>query len=122
MTEKKGYKNLIAWQKSVDLVTQTYILSKSFPKEELYGLTSQIRRAAVSISSNLAEGYGRSSRKEYIYFISIAIGSATELETLFIIASKLQLVNGDAYDVLDKNLQELLKILFKLRSSLQKSA
>ncbi len=119
MTSQKGYKNLIAWQKSVDFISQVYETTKLYPKEELYGLTNQIRRSAVSIAANLAEGYGRSSRKEYINFISIAIGSATELETLLIISKKLNFIESDNYYLLENNLQEILKILFKLRSSLK---
>jgi four helix bundle protein len=76
----KSYKELIAYQKSYELVLHIYRITRSFPKEEVYGMTSQIRRAAVSIPSNISEGYMRGS-KEYIQFLKIALGSAAELET-----------------------------------------
>src|SRR3989338_11366185 len=83
-----SYKDLIVWQKSIELVIGIYKMTDKFPKSELYGLTSQIRRAAVSISSNIAEGYTRKHRLEYIQFLRIAFGSG-ELETQIIIAKKL---------------------------------
>jgi four helix bundle protein len=73
--EIKNYKDLVTWQKSMSLVTEVYLCTRLFPKEEIYGLTSQMKRAAVSIPSNIAEGHGRDSTKEYLYFLSIAYGS-----------------------------------------------
>ena len=70
----KTYRDLVVWQKSMALVTEVYEISKKFPKEELYGLTSQIRRCAISLPSNIAEGYGRSSTNDYIHFLRIASG------------------------------------------------
>jgi four helix bundle protein len=77
----RNYKDLVAWQKSMDLVASVYKITKEFPKEEVYGLTSQIRRAVVSIPSNIAEGDGRESKKEFSQFLSIAYGSLREVET-----------------------------------------
>ena len=94
MNEITNYKDLIVWQKGIDVAEQCYRLTKSFPKEEIYGLTSQIRRSAVSISSNIAEGYGRRSTAEYIRFLNIAQGSCNELETQLIIAQRI----GCLYD------------------------
>lgn len=118
----KGYKDLIGWQKSVALVTAIYDGTKTFPNTEIYGLTNQIRRCTISIPANLAEGYGRQSRNEYAHFVSIAIGSATELETLLLIALNLQFLTKDSYNVLDSAVQEVLRILYKLRQSLKKDA
>ncbi len=83
------HKKLDAWKKSIDLVEMIYKLSASFPEEERYGLTSQIRRAAVSVPSNLAEGAARNSKKEFLNFISISLGSLAEVETQVIIAQRL---------------------------------
>ena len=77
----KSHKNLVVWQKSMKLVTRLYEVTRTFPKEELFGITSQMRRAAVSIPSNIAEGYGRVYGKETLRFLSNALGSASELET-----------------------------------------
>jgi len=89
----KSYTELVAWQKSVDLVTTVYQISQQFPKEEIYGLTSQIRRAAVSIPSNIAEGQGRLSTGEFKQFLGHARGSLAEVKTQIHIAQKLQYVS-----------------------------
>ena len=83
------YKELMVWQKSMDLVCAVYTCTKSFPKEELYGLTSQIRRASVSIPSNIAEGASRAGSKEFMQFLHIARGSASELETQLLLAERI---------------------------------
>lgn len=83
------YKELHVWQKAMELVEEVYKLTGDFPKEEMYGLTSQIRRSAVSIPSNIAEGSSRAGTKEFIQFLSIARGSAAELETQLILSSRL---------------------------------
>jgi len=85
---KEGFKSLIVWQKSMELADAVFQLSKRFPREELYGLTSQMRRAAISIPSNIAEGSRRTSRKDYAQFLRIACGSAVELETQLLLARK----------------------------------
>lgn len=83
------HKDLEVWKSSIQLVTELYEVTKSFPKEEMYGLTSQIRRASVSIPANLAEGAARKNTKEYIQFVYISLGSISELETLLIISKNL---------------------------------
>lgn len=88
-----NYKELLIWQKSIQLVTDIYKLTKTFPKEELYGLASQMQRAVVSIPSNIAEGNDRNSRKEFSQFLRIARGSLAELETQIIISEKLEYTN-----------------------------
>ena len=89
----KDHKELDVWKQSVDLVIGVYEITKDFPREEIYGLTNQIRRAAVSIPSNIAEGAARNTDKEFAQFLYIALGSASELETQLIIAKKLNYVN-----------------------------
>jgi len=85
----KGHRDLVVWQKAMTLVTDVYEVTRGFPKDEIYGLTAQLRRAAVSVPSNLAEGHGRNSRKEFHHFVGQARGSLTELETQLEIATNL---------------------------------
>jgi four helix bundle protein len=85
----KCYSDLIAWQKAVDLAEAVYRATKAFPKEEQFGLTIQLRRAVVSVPSNIAEGQGRSTTREFLHFLSIAYGSLLEVETQIIIAQRL---------------------------------
>lgn len=89
----KNYQDLIAWQKSMDLVEEVYRSSKDFPREEMYGLTSQIRRAAVSIPSNIAEGQGRRTTADFLRHLSIAYGSLREVETQILIARRLNYIS-----------------------------
>jgi four helix bundle protein len=91
----RSYKDLVAWQKAMELVTATYRASANFPKDELFGLTSQLRRAAVSIPSNIAEGQGRLSEKEFRYFLGQSRGSLMEVETQLQIAQNLGYLNDD---------------------------
>ena len=81
-----SYRDLVVWQKSMELTKKIYTITKDFPKEEVYGLTSQIRRSAVSIPSNIAEGKGRNSDKEFVRFLQISLGSLYELQTQFELA------------------------------------
>ena len=94
----KAYTELIAWQKSIDLVTDVYGITRQFPKEEVYGLTSQIRRAAISVPSNIAEGQGRLSTGEFRQFLGHARGSLAEVETQIHIAEKLSYVLPEEAD------------------------
>jgi four helix bundle protein len=107
----KSYKDLIVWQKSIELVKKIFILTEKFPRSELYGIISQMRRAAISIPSNIAEGYGRRSRKEYAHSCSIAYGSALELETQLIIAKDLRLSDEKNFKTSDLLLEEITKML-----------
>ena len=91
--EYKGHKDLIIWQKSMGLVEDIYKLTSFFPKEEVYGLTSQIKRAVISIPSNIAEGAARNSKKEFKQFLYIALGSLSEVETQILIAERLNYIN-----------------------------
>jgi four helix bundle protein len=107
----KSYKELIVWQKAVQLVKEVFILTDKFPKSEIYGIISQMRRAAVAIPSNIAEGYGRRSAKEYAQFYAIAYGSALELETQLIISKDLKLTIIHHFLVAEELLEEILKML-----------
>lgn len=102
-----NFRNLLIWQKSMILVTGIYQATKTFPKEELFGLTSQIRRCAVSIPSNIAEGVGRESNPELLRFLNIAIGSLFELQTQIEIAFNVGLFNENDFKNLYDNTREL---------------
>ena len=115
----KSYRDLIAWQKSMDLVEMIYTITRTFPKEELYGLTSQVRRAAVSIPSNIAEGEGRNSKKEFSQFLSIAYGSLSEVETQIMIANRLRYTENNKCEAVMKSCTEIGKIINGLKRSLQ---
>lgn len=112
------YKDLIVWQKSIELVIQIYVLTDKFPKEEMYGLTSQIRRSAISIPSNIAEGKLRNSKKEFKQFLLIAFGSGGELETQLEIAKNLPKTKNFDYSNIDSLLEEIMKMLNKLITTL----
>ena len=103
----KSHKDLEVWKRSVALVKTIYELTKQFPKEELYGITNQIRRSAVSIPSNIAEGAARNHNKEFIQFLYIALGSISELETQIIISEKLIYLNNASSENIQKELIEL---------------
>ena len=107
----KSYKELIVWQKAMELAKAIFELTACFPKSELYGLVSQMRRAVVSIVSNIAEGYGRKSRKEYSQFYAIAYGSALELETQLILSKALKMASEEKFEKSEKLLLEVLKML-----------
>src|SRR5262245_9064026 len=91
----RNYSDLVAWQKAMDLVEAVYQATAMFPKDELYGLSSQLRRAAVSIPSNIAEGQGRHTAGEFTRFLSIALGSLREVETQILIARRLRYIGND---------------------------
>lgn len=116
-----SYKELIVWQKSVDFCTAIYRVTDNFPKSEVYGLTSQIRRCAVSIPSNIAEGQRRGHRTEYIQFLRVAFGSGAELETQLLIALKIGYLMQKEFDALNILLEEIMKMLNKLIAVLVKS-
>ncbi len=94
----KNYRDLVAWQKAMDSIEDVYKASKSFPREELYSLTNQVRRAAVSIASNIAEGQGRQTTADFLRHLSIAYGSLREVETQILIASRLGYSNQTTCD------------------------
>lgn len=106
-----SYKELSVWQKSIQLVIDIYKLTKTFPKDEIYGLVSQMQRAAVSIPSNIAEGNERNSKKEFIHFLHIARGSLAELETQLVIAEKLNYINQNQSTQILNNCHEIGKMI-----------
>ena len=112
----RGHRDLVAWQKAMDLAKEIYRVTRGFPREELYGLTSQLRRAAVSVPSNLAEGYSRNSRNEFHQFVGHARGSLAEVETQIEIAKDLGYVNANAAHDLLLMIGELGRMLTGLRS------
>lgn len=118
----KSYKDLIVWQKSMELVREVYLLTSNFPKEEIFGLTSQMRRCAVSIPSNIAEGKLRGYQKELRKFLLIAFGSGGELETQVQIAKSLFKDKKINYDKVDSDLSEVMKMLNQFINKLEPSA
>ncbi|MDD3645936.1 MAG: four helix bundle protein [Candidatus Gracilibacteria bacterium] len=109
-----GYKNLLVWRKSIELSSKIYKITTGFPKEEIYGITNQIRRCSVSIPSNIAEGYGRNGEGEYKQFLGISRGSSNELETQLIIANNIGYLDNDSLEEILKLLSEIQKILYTL--------
>jgi four helix bundle protein len=118
----KSYKELIVWQKSYNLTLQVYKLTKKFPREELYALTSQIRRSLISIPSNIAEGYCRRRRLEYIQFLQIAFASGAELETQLLIAKDLNYLSSIDFEKVKSILEEVMRMLNALISKIKTSA
>ena len=115
----RSYQDLVAWQKAMDLVTNIYRVSHKFPREEIFALTSQLRRAAVSVPSNIAEGQGRSSRKEFLYFLGTAKGSLSEVETQILIARNLGYIGEEDLPALLNLSAEVGRILNGLLASLR---
>ncbi len=120
MKGSRSYRDLIVWRKAVDLVSLIYISTRAFPKEEMYGLTSQIRRAGVSIAANVAEGQGRNSKGEFRQFLGVAQGSLAELETLLTIAGNLQYLTGPCASELLTKCEEIVRLLAGLKNSLNR--
>ncbi|MEK7452615.1 MAG: four helix bundle protein [Patescibacteria group bacterium] len=114
MVKINSYKDLIVWQRSMQLVENIYKITEKFPKEEIYGLTAQMRRSAVSIPSNIAEGSCRGTRKDYAQFLRMAYGSGAELETQIEIAKRLLGKQKIDYSDVDKFLDEVMKMLNSL--------
>jgi four helix bundle protein len=118
----ESYKDLIAWRKAMDLVTEIYRVTRAFPRDELYGLTNQLRRAAVSVPSNIAEGQAHFSRKEFHHFLSHARGSLVEIETQLTIAQNLSYLNPQQTQPLLDKTAELGKVLNGLIASIKSAA
>jgi four helix bundle protein len=114
-----SYKDLVVWQKAVAMVTEIYRATQMFPKEETYGLTSQLRRSAVSVASNIAEGQGRLSKKEFRQFLAMARGSMVEMETQVLIARNLGYLSDVAMDQLMETSGQVSRLLHGLMQSLQ---
>ena len=119
MAEVRSYRDLVVWQRAMDLAVATYTLSRQYPRDELFGLTSQTRRAAGSIAANIAEGYGRSTKPAYLNFLRIAQGSLKELETHLILAERVGTVPAGATESLLDQADEVGRMLRSLISKLQ---
>ena len=118
----ESYRDLIAWRKAMELVTEVYRVTRVFPRDELYGLTNQLRRAAVSVPSNIAEGQARFSRKEFHHFLSRARGSLVEIETQLTIAQNLSYLNPQQTQPLLDKAAELGRVLNGLIASIKSAA
>ena len=114
MSEVRSYRDLQVWQRAMDLAVGTYELTKAYPRDELFGLTSQSRRAAASIAANIAEGYGRASKPSYLSFLRIARGSLKELETHLILAERVGLLASGAAAPLLEQTDEVGRMLHGL--------
>lgn len=112
------YKKLKIWENSIDLAVDIYKLTQLFPKEELYNLTSQIRRSAVSVPSNIAEGAGRNSNKEFLNFLSIANGSCSELDTQLTIANRLNFVSSEDFIEFQNKIYHIQRMNYNLREKM----
>lgn len=112
-------KEMKIWGKALDLCVDIYKATDNFPKEEVYGLTSQLRRAAVSISSNISEGAGRNTDGEFVQFLGIATGSAYELQTQIIISERLQLMDTDLSGRLTDAIDEILKMIYAFKQNIK---
>jgi len=115
-----SFKDLLIWQKAITVVKETYLFTKSLPEDERFGLTSQMRRSAVSIASNIAEGWGRNSTKSYIQFLRIARGSLMELETQLIICKELSYIENENYNTINDLIVEESKMLNALIKAINK--
>jgi four helix bundle protein len=115
-----NYKEIKIWQRSRKLVKEVYLLTKEYPKEEMYGLTSQVKRAVVSIPANIAEGAGRGTNKDFSHFLDVARGSLFELETLLLLSSDLEFIlESHCVEVLEKT-TEILLMLNSFQTNLSK--
>ena len=115
----KSYQDLIVWQKSVQLVTDIYSLTRNFPADERFGIISQLNRAAISIPTNIAEGWGRETSKNYLQFLRISRGSVMEVQTLLIISKNLNFISQTEFDSLSTKTEEVGKILQGLIKSIK---
>lgn len=115
----ENYKDLRVWQRAIELVVQVYQVTRAFPQEERYALMSQTQRAVTSIPANIAEGWGRGSRKEYVYHLTVARGSLMELETHLIVAQRLNYLAVEKLNGLQEEITAVGKMLNRLITSLQ---
>ena len=114
------HKDLRVWQQSIEMVTSIYLLTQTFPKEELFGLVSQMRRASVSVPSNIAEGYARGTDKEKLHFLRVSSGSMSEVETQLMLSLNLGYINQEKYNELAEAIVSIWKQLNALISSIKK--
>ena len=115
----RDFHNLLIWKRSHQLTLDIYKISQYFPKDELFGLTSQIRRAVSSVATNIAEGCGRNSNKDFAHFLQIAIGSASEVEYELLLAHDLKYINNEEYERLTNEVVAIRKMIIKYQSELK---
>jgi four helix bundle protein len=118
----ESYRDLRVWQEAMDLAEASYRFSSTFPRDEMYGLTSQIRRAAVSVPANIAEGYGRDSKGSYVQFLRVAQGSLKELETHVLLAQRLHLARADSTETILSACDALGRMLRSLIRAIEQSS
>ena len=116
--DKKPHRNLVAWQKGMDLVMEVYKLTQNFPERELYGLSSQLRRAALSVPSNIAEGAADRTQAQFSHFLANALGSLNEIDTQLEISFRLDYIPGNEYQHISTLLDECLAVTYGLRKSI----
>ena len=116
----RKFRNIVAWQKADDLAVRVYEFTKSLPKSEIYGLTAQMRRAAVSVAANIAEGSSRASLKDYVCFLSIAKSSLVEVEYYLHLCHRLGYLNNDDYNSINRMQEEASKVLHGLIQHIQR--
>ena len=119
MSEVQSYRDLIVWQRAMDVAAATYQLTRDYPRDEVFGLTSQSRRAASSIAANIAEGYGRASRQAYVNFLRIAQGSLKELETHLLLAERVGIARAGSIQPLLEQSDEIGRMLKALIGKLR---
>jgi four helix bundle protein len=119
MKLKHNFKNLKVWQKSVDLAVKVYKISQSFPPEEKFGITSQMRRSSVSVPSNIAEGTAKNTSKSFSNSLDISLGECFELETQAIIANRVGILDNDAFKDLDSDIDEIQKMIIGFKSTVE---
>ena len=115
----RSFKDLIVWQKSVDLVEAAYRLTRDFPRQETYGLSSQMQRAAVSVAANIAEGSGRDSTREFIHHLAYSLGSLAEVETYLVVSTKLGYASQKSVTFLESQSDRIGKMLRALQKALR---
>lgn len=120
MNSIKSYKDLLIWQKGIEIVKEIYLICVDFPKDELYGLQSQIKRSSISIPSNIAEGWGRNYSKSYVQFLNYSRGSLLELETQMIIALELNFISIEKFNKIQSLITEESKMLNAFIKSIDK--
>ncbi|BFM41871.1 four helix bundle protein [Flavobacterium sp. CFS9] len=113
------FRKILVWQKSISLVTKIYKVTNRFPKEEMFGLTSQIRRSSISVPSNIAEGSGRESTKEFLRFLFISLGSLFEMQTQLEIAKNIIYINEEEFNLLYEDSREIERMLASLIKKLK---
>jgi four helix bundle protein len=119
MSDIRSHRDLLVWQRAMDVAVSTYELTRQYPRDELFGLTSQSRRAAASVAANIAEGYGRATRQAYLNFLRIARGSLKELETHLVLAQRVGLASSEPSNALLVQADELGRMLHSLISKVQ---